>query len=345
MRVIFLLLLLPAFLWGQESIPVIDNLDLGTVPAGTIKKYWLHLADNGLSQPVYVPVIVAKGDMPGPVLGLVAAIHGNELNGIPVIQQIFRELDPGEMQGTVVGVPGLNAVAIPLDQREYMDGIDLNRVFPGSAGGPVSSQYVHRAFDRLIRHFDYQIDMHTASFGRINAFYVRADLSVDTLAQLARLQQPDIILNSKGPSVGQAAAGGRALRSEATAAGIPTITIEYGNPQVYQPELIERGVDGICRTLEYFGIQPFGESAEAEEAPHYCKKSYWVYTDAGGLLEVLPDLNQVVEQGERIAVLRNPFGDVIREYYAPERGVVIGKSTNPVNMNGGRILHLGVLEE
>lgn len=49
-----------------------------------------------------------------------------------------------------------------------------------------------------------------------------------------------------------------------------------------------------------------------------------------------------VEAGQRIAVLRDVFGFVKEVYHAPENGVVIGKSTMPVNASGGRILHLGV---
>ena len=49
-----------------------------------------------------------------------------------------------------------------------------------------------------------------------------------------------------------------------------------------------------------------------------------------------------VEAGEPIARLTNPFGDVIREYTAPEAGIVIGHSVNPVGSSGARILHLGI---
>jgi predicted deacylase len=52
----------------------------------------------------------------------------------------------------------------------------------------------------------------------------------------------------------------------------------------------------------------------------------------------------MVEKGERIATIRNVFGDIIKEYFAPEDGVVIGKSTSPVNQTGGRILHLGIIK-
>ena len=74
-----------------------------------------------------------------------------------------------------------------------------------------------------------------------------------------------------------------------------------------------------------------------------CGKSYWMYTDRGGVLEVFPHLVDSVAAGERVAQVRNVYGEVIRDYYAPEAGVVIGRSTNPVNQTGSRILHLGVM--
>lgn len=64
----------------------------------------------------------------------------------------------------------------------------------------------------------------------------------------------------------------------------------------------------------------------------------------GGFLEVTVDLNQKMVKGEKIALVRNAFGEIIKEYMAPEDGVVIGKSTNPANMDGRRIIYLGILE-
>ena len=55
-------------------------------------------------------------------------------------------------------------------------------------------------------------------------------------------------------------------------------------------------------------------------------------------------LTEIVEKGEKIATLRNIFGDIVEEYFAPEKGVIIGKNVNPVSQTGGRILHLGILE-
>lgn len=61
-----------------------------------------------------------------------------------------------------------------------------------------------------------------------------------------------------------------------------------------------------------------------------CKRSYWLYTDQGGVLEVLPDIVSMVKKGEVVARLRNLFGDVLAEYTAPEEGIVIGENRNPV---------------
>lgn len=36
---------------------------------------------------------------------------------------------------------------------------------------------------------------------------------------------------------------------------------------------------------------------------------------------------------------------IVKEYIAPEDGIVIGRSVNPINQTGGRILHLGILKD
>lgn len=56
------------------------------------------------------------------------------------------------------------------------------------------------------------------------------------------------------------------------------------------------------------------------------------------LLAIMKDLNK----GDKIAIVKTIFGKTIKEYFCPENGIVIGKSVNPVNQSGSRILHLGI---
>jgi len=329
---------------SQSEIEVINEINLENTSSNSITKYWLQIIDNGMSQSIFVPVIIAKGDISGPVLGLIAAIHGNELNGIKVIQELFADIDVKSLKGTIIAIPGLNQVSLTQDRRRFFDDEDLNRHFPGKETGNRSQQYVWQINNKILSKLDYLIDMHTASFGRVNSLYVRGDMTNEKIKQMSLLQDSDIILKSKGlPSAGSNNSSTRTMRAEAMLKGIPTITVEYGNPQVYQPEMITRGVVGVKNVLNWLEMQSF-EMPELSKAK-ICTKSYWIYVDKGGLLEIPVELNQIIEKDDIIGVLRNPFGDIIKTYKSPERGIVIGKSSNPVNMSGGRIIHLGILED
>ncbi len=340
---LFVLLLSGAVsgLLAQDKAPVVTALDLQTIPAGTRQHLWVQIITDAFGQPVCVPVIVAKGASPGPVVGITAAIHGDELNGIPIVQRLLEGLDPKGLKGTVVGIPGLNVPGIQRGERRFPDEEDLNRNFPGNPNGSNSEQYNHRIFSAIIRHVDYLFDLHTASFGRVNAFYVRADLRDSVIAKLAYLQPADIIVDNAGPTASSTGSG-KTLREEAYLSGIPCITIECGDPHVYQEDMILRGVQGMRNALGALGMIPSGPGPDSKAV--VCRKSYWLYTDAGGFLEVTVGLNQKIRKGELVGILRNPFGEILRRYYAPEDGIVIGKSTHPVNISGGRILHLGILK-
>jgi len=319
----------------DQSVKVISDLEIEKVEKGTIKRFWLNLVTDGMGQPVQVPIIVARGLEGGKVLGLTAAVHGNELNGIPVIQRIFKEIDINQLKGTIVGVPVVNVPSLHRKKRRFIDGKDLNHIMPGKPNGTVSDVYAWRVMNRIVHQFDYLIDLHTASFGRINSYYVRADMTDLIVNKMALLQNAQIIVHNP-PSDGT-------LRGAAAELEIPAITLEVGNPNTFQKGLIRDGLTGIHNVLGYLGMIDC-EIEEAEESTVLCKKSYWIYTESGGILTVLPKVTEQVKKGDIIATMRNIFGDLLREYVAPEDGIVIGKSVSPINQTGGRILHLGILK-
>ena len=346
MKRIFLLLFTSCFattLISQEStIPIVDHLKVEELEAGKIHKFWLKVGQDELSNAIKIPVLVAKGTTSGQTLGLTAAIHGNELNGIAIIHALFDEFDINGLEGTVIAIPGLNTLAIANNQRVFIDGVDLNRVFPGKVNGNRSEQMAYQIGKKVIPFFDYHVDLHTASFGRINSLYGRGDMQNDTLANMLRVLEPDIIVSNKGKA-SFGSASGLTMRAFAIHKGVHSITMEYGNPQVYQKEMVDIGVLGLQNLMVHLGLLK-GE-VNLPTIENICSKSYWVYTDKGGYLEVLVDLNQKLQKGEVIAILRNPFGEVIETYKAPEAGIVVGKSTNPGTVSGGRIIHLGILAE
>ena len=219
-------------------------------------------------------------------------------------------------------------------QRRFLEDVDLNQIMPGKDGGSASEVYAHRLIERLIRRFDYMIDLHTASRGRVNTLYARADLEHPVSATMAHQLRPQIILHSR-PRDGS-------VRGEASELGIPSVTLEVGNPQQFQGEYIRSSVRGVRAVMAYLEIAKARAGVESKE-PILCRRSFWTYTDHGGLLRVLPRLCERVQKGEVLATLTNVFGDTTREFLVPVDGVIIGKSTNPTARAGSRIIHLGII--
>lgn len=318
---------------AQEHIPTVRTFKLEDTPKMSIRKYWLHIISDGLGAPISIPLMVARGKEDFPILGLTAAVHGNELNGIPVIQRLFKEIDPSELKGVIVGIPVANIPSFVRKKRRFNDSVDLNHIMPGVENGNVSQVYAYRFVNRVVQEFDYLLDLHTASLGRINSYYVRADMKHPVTRKLAMLQNAQIIVHNP-PSDGT-------LRGAASALDIPAITLEVGNPNTFQKKMIRSGVEGIHNVMSY--LEMITDAIEEPEIETVlCKRSYWIYTDTGGLLTVHVNLMDQLKKGQLIASIRDVFGHLREEYFAPEDGIVIGKSVSPVNQSGGRILHLGI---
>lgn len=318
-----------------QKIPIIKRIKLNEYKNNTLSYRWLHLVSNGIAQPIYIPIIIGKGIKDGPVLGLTAVVHGNELNGMSVIQRLFNSINLEKLSGTIIGVPVVNVPSILVNERRFIDGVDLNRIMPGDKDGNRSKVYASRVINRIIKNFDFLLDLHTASFGRINSYYVRADLSSKITKQLAIIQNPQIILNAP-PKDGT-------LRGAAADLGIDSITIEVGDPDKFQKGMIHSSLTGVYNTLSF--LKMYDDTIEkAKKTAIICKKSYWIYSHVGGIIQVHVELTQKLKKGELIATIRDVFGNILKEYIAPENGIVIGKSTNPIGQTGSRLIHLGILK-
>lgn len=126
-----------------NGVPVISFLDLSEVPSRAVSRYYLRVGELNGGAALHIPVLVARGTPEsletGKKLSLSAAIHGDELNGVRVVQRIFDQLQGqvATLNGTVIGIPTVNPVGIYLNQRNYFTArasgflTNVNRVFPG----------------------------------------------------------------------------------------------------------------------------------------------------------------------------------------------------------------------
>jgi hypothetical protein len=315
------------------NIKTKESFDIGEFEGPEVHRILVHLTDNALGVPWRVPIVLVSGKKPGPVLGITAALHGNELNGISTIFKLIEDIDPEKLAGSLVLVPISNVPGYLARQRYFSDAVDLNRIMPGKPEGVTSNLYAHQFTTKIIRQFDYLLDLHTASHGRVNSLYIRADLESEETRTLAYLQNPQIIVKKYDE--------GGTLRGWANEAGIPAITIEIGNPSAFQHGLIDETLEGILNTMRHYQMID-GEVQDLLTNAVVCDHSYWIYSTRGGIVDVLPQLADTVKKNQLIAKVYDVFGQVKEEIRSDCNGVVIGKNINPNCDAGTRILHLGV---
>lgn len=323
--------------WPQmDSKREVRPLDVSGFPLAARTNLLVPISEDATTQLVMLPIIVARGAQPGPVLGISAAVHGNELNGIRIIHRLVGGLDLMRLKGALVCAPIVNVPSFNVGKRHFPDGQDLNHVFPGRRQGRASEQYARRFVKTFLPACNYLIDIHTASEGRVNTMYVRVDWMLESARQLALWALPEIILHSRS--------GDGTLRQTAGSRGIPAITIEAGNPSAFQGRRIIEGDRGIRNIMNGLGM--FDDGVEAMlPSPIICKSSRWLRTSNGGLLQTAFSLSETLSKGQRIAETLDPFGRVVSTYKAPYDGVVIGMSQNPVAVPGKRFCHLGEFGE
>ncbi|MER8478655.1 succinylglutamate desuccinylase/aspartoacylase family protein [Mesorhizobium sp. M1163] len=117
-------------------------------------------ADCGeLSLPVFS---LNKGE--GPRLLVTRGNHGNELEGPLVARQLIEWLPEAPTGGRVIVLPVLNPLAVEAWSRNTpLDGLNLNRVFPGRADGSVTERIGDAVSRVLLAMADTVFDLH--SFG------------------------------------------------------------------------------------------------------------------------------------------------------------------------------------
>lgn len=321
----------------------VSALDLAGPRPGEREDQWVELGQDAMGQPIAAPVALLRGRREGPVVGLTAALHGDELNGIALLHALLSRIDPGRLRGSLVAVLVSNPPGYLSGTRRYPDQNDLNHLMPGAPEGKEAEVFAHRLAERIVASFDLLFDLHTASLDRINSYYVRADLSRPETAALAWRQRPQILLHAPAtPST---------LRGLVDNAGKPALTLEIGDPRSWQRVPVEAATAGLLANLAALGMleredPPVAEARSvlaARPEPLVCSHSAWIRSLRGGLVQVLPELGQQVDSGELVAELCDVFGHPLDQLVAPEAGVVIGRAISPALRFGGRVLHLGTL--
>lgn len=274
-----------------------------------------------------------RGNHPGPTLCLTAAIHGDEINGVEIARRVFVATEPTRLSGTLIVLPAINADGFRTGSRYLPDRRDLNRAFPGNADGSVAALIADAVFNDVIVKCDGLIDLHTASFHRVNVPQVRVDVRHAPSLELARHFGIGIIIGGRGPR--------GSLRREAVEAGVPAIIYEAGEPLRFQEQDVARGQRGVANVMAFLDMIP----GEQQEIPlsRIFDRSTWIRVSPGqgGFFFPEATLGTEVAPGDPLGYVVDPLADTRHEVTAPSAGQIIGMAVPQVVLSGYAMFHLG----
>lgn len=303
------------------------------IAAGTREIVDLPVADLYTHAALTMPVSVVHGRRPGPVVFLIAALHGDELNGVEIIRRVLGQRTLERLAGTLIAVPIVNVHGFLRHSRYLPDRRDLNRSFPGSSQGSVAARLAHVVVDQIVVQCDYGIDLHTGAIHRSNLPQIRADLSNETTHAMAEAFGCPVLIDASLKE--------GSLRECASDRGVPLLLYEAGEALRFDEFSIRAGVRGVTDVLRHLGmLAARRRGRKTAPRPTVAIDSNWERAPESGLLRSLVDLGEHVARGQTLAYLSDPFGQSEIAITAKHDGIVIGRSVLPLTHAGDAIYHV-----
>jgi uncharacterized protein len=281
-----------------------------------------------------LPIEIVVGAHEGPALWLTAAVHGDEVNGVEIIGRMLEQVDASQLHGTLLAVPIVNVFGFIEQQRYLPDRRDLNRSFPGSARGSLAARLAHLLIREVVTRCSYGIDLHTGSHHRENLPHIRADLGDPETRALARAFGAPVVVNAKTRH--------GSLRKSAAKCGNKVLVFEAGEALRFDEHAISTGVEGVTRIMKHIGMTSDDAVAGEPQEPFVAQRSRWVRARRAGMLHLTCGLGDHVVAGQSIGVIKDTFGHSVAKLKARHAGVVIGRSLNPLVMQGDALVHIGM---
>ncbi|MFD1873088.1 succinylglutamate desuccinylase/aspartoacylase family protein [Hymenobacter bucti] len=293
-----------------------------------------------------IPVTVFHGQRPGPVLGIIAGVHGYEYPPIIAAQQFAQTLDPAQLSGTVLlvhlaNVPGFLGRRLQVNPQ---DGKNLNRVFPGRADGTVTERLAWRLSNDIIGRCTHVIDVHAGDANEdlrpYAGYYEYADtpaLSGQGRQMAAALGFPYVVQFGNEPSLQEAA---MYCSREAIKRGIPAVDIECGRLGQVEADNVLLIMQALHNLLVHLQLIP-GE-LPVPTASLIAQRTT-VSSPHTGFFHPLVKAGEFIAKGRRLGYVIDLFGQPLADILAPVEGVVLTMSATPPISKGESLFSIGHL--
>ncbi len=261
-----------------------------------------HSRDDSAWGSVMIPIsVIARGD--GPTALLTGGNHGDEYEGPIALQELAATLDPARIFGRVILLPMMNLPAFAAGRRcSPIDGGNLNRAFPGDAGGAATQKIAHFIATRLTPMADIVLDYHsggrTLDFLPFAAAHILPDKKQEAacMAAMAAFNAPYSMRMLEIDNRGM-------FDTEVERQGKVFVTTELGGGGTSTAASVAIARKGARNLLIHAGIL----SGAPERAPSVMldmpDERCFVFCERAALLEPMIDLGGRVAEGQPLARL------------------------------------------
>lgn len=286
---------------------------------------------------IEVPVIIHRAKKAGPCVLLSAGIHGNEVNGVEIVRQMVSNKYNIPDAGMIICVPVLNVFGFLIKTRQFPDGKDLNRYFPGTKTGSLASKFAHVFMTEIVVHADYCIDYHTGGDDRFNYSQIRISNDDDGILELAKVFGAKFIKYASHRE--------KSYREAATKLGKKVLLFEGGKSLDLDRQVTHSGITGALNVLDYLGVKKFPEDYEAfkERTKQVIfEESIWVRANYSGMYRSVVRNGTKINKGDVIGLISDPYGFFERKVKASKTGYIICLNHSPIVNQGDAIAHIAI---
>ena len=275
---------------------------------------------------------VIHGRKAGPAVFVSAGIHGDEVIGVEIVRRLLTMSNLRSLRGTLICVPIVNAFGFLNHSRYLPDRRDLNRCFPGSDKGSLASRLAEIFLREIVSKCDLGIDLHSAAVHRTNLPQIRISPDNPETSRLARVFGAPVVLKSLLRD--------GSLRSSAKKLGVDVLLYEAGEALRFDEMSVRAGVMGTLRVLQDKDMISSRGVSKTNAEPVFCQSSRWIRASQGGLLRTYKSEGDTVKEGDVLAVVSDPFGEVEAEVIADLPGIIVGRAVLPIVNEGDALFHV-----
>ena len=290
----------------------------------------------------------ATSTKPGPVVWLTGCIHGDEVGGIVIVQEIFRRLKKNPLKrGSLRAFPLMNPIGFETASRHIgLSHEDLNRSFPGNSSGSLAERIANQIFSTIVQtRPSLVLDLHNDWIKSIP--YVFVDPCSDHIntntckksIEYANLTGFIVVEEQTGLN-GQNHS--KTLTGSLISQGIPAITLELGESHVVNEINVEHGVGAIWNVISSLEMVDSLDTTLQSHLPEEFKGKLFRYSDrpvasSSGIIRFIAKPGQLVRRGDKLAKIYNVFGKLQQTILAEDDGLVLGHSDTSVAHPGSPV--------